>query len=220
MLMPVRKRTISTGVAVSLVIGVAAVVAVAVGGCGGGSSRATVSHSAPIAKATTATTAAVQPPHVRILSPRTGAHTGTTLTVNVRVTGTLPRGARFLRYTLDSSLTRKGAAHLTFHGLAPGRHRLEVTLTDDARAHAVSVFTVRAPTPAPATPIPSAPAPAQTTTTMQTTQAVAPPPKPETSPSPTTTPKPPASSPGIPQGNGGDGDSDNNGGPSDGDGNV
>jgi hypothetical protein len=147
-------------------------------------------------------------PHLSILSPRAGAHTASTLTVRVALSGAT-NGAQRFRYVLDRRLTRFGPARLTFHDLAPGRHSLEVLLATTGTARASTTFTVRAPahvaSPAPAQtqPTVSTPAPAPTTT--------APPPK----------ASPPPSSGGIPQGpNAGDGDGDNNGAPSDGDGNL
>ncbi len=186
-------------------------------GCGGGSSAMTATTRAPVAvPATTAARPASAPtPHLSILSPRAGAHTASTLTVRVALSGAT-NGAQRFRYVLDRRLARSGSARLTFHDLAPGRHRLEVLSAAVSTVRASTTFTVSAPAPAaipapvPAQPTVSTPAPAPTT----------PPPTKTTAPAP-----PKASSPessgGIPQGpNAGDGDGDNNGGPSDGDGNI
>jgi hypothetical protein len=194
--------------------GISVAAGFALGGCG--------SSAGPVAKVTQSTgasstpatpVAVVRPPRLRILSPKRDSHTGTTVTVSVLLTGSPAGGSRLLRYVLDGSLTRGGPARLTFHGLAPGRHRLEAMLNDDRSVRGGVAFTVSAPAPIAALPVaPSEPAPSQTTAS----------PSPATAPSqtapPVSTPKPPPST-GIPQGGGGDGDGDNSGGPSDGDGN-
>jgi hypothetical protein len=193
-------------------------------GCGGGGASTTTPASAGAqASSSSRPSAALQPatvpvPRLSILSPRTGAHTASTLTVGVALEGAARGGARRFRYVLDHRLTRLGSAHLTFHDLAPGRHRLEVFLATNGASRATTAFTVRAPAPI------AIAAPVQTTP-MTTSSQPAPTPSP---PSPPTTgeasPPPTAASPsppggGIPQGGGGDGDGDNSGGPSDGDGN-
>ncbi|HEY1457343.1 MAG TPA: hypothetical protein VGF15_02390 [Solirubrobacteraceae bacterium] len=196
--------------------------AIAASGCGNSTQTKTQSTQTPVtARVSTTPPRAVVPPaapHLSILSPRAGAHTGSTLTVRVAISGTANTGARRLRYVLDRRLTRLGSARLTFHALAPGRHRLEVFLSGENRGHASTTFTVRAPAPV-ANPLPAQAAstvpasPAPTTTTMHT-------PEPTTSsPPPPSRTTPPASG-GIPQNGGGDGDGDNSGGPSDGDGNL
>jgi hypothetical protein len=105
--------------------------------------------------------------------------------------------SRRLHYELDGRLSRTAGTHLTFHDLAPGRHRLAVVLSTGGQARASTTFTVRAPVPVPA----PEPAPAQ-----------------EAAPPASSSPAPSSSK--IPQNNGGDADEDNNGGPSDGDGNL
>jgi hypothetical protein len=193
-------------------------------GCGGGSAAMTSTARAPVATSaiTAAKPASAPTPHLSIRSPRMGAHTASTLTVHVALSGAT-NGAQRFRYVLDRRLARSGSARLTFHGLAPGRHRLEVLSAADSTVSASTTFTVRAPAPvaipapARAQPTVSTAAPAPTTT--------APPPR-TPSPSKATAPAPPKTSPppasgGIPQGpNAGDGDGDNSGGPSDGDGNI
>jgi hypothetical protein len=145
-----------------------------------------------------------------------GAHIASTLTVSVALDGAGGSARRF-RYVLDHRLTRFGSAHLTFHDLAPGHHRLEVFLATNGASRATTAFTVHRPAPV------AIPAPAQTTPMTTSSQpAPTPPPPPTTSEAP---PPPKAASPsqpggGIPQGGGGDGDGDNSGGPSDGDGNI
>ena len=107
--------------------------AVAVSACGSGassstSSASTASTSAPAAASTQASTPATSvsapTPHLTILSPRAGGHTGSTLTVRVAATGAASGAQRF-RYVLDGHFTRSGSTHVTFHELAPGVHRLE-----------------------------------------------------------------------------------------------
>jgi hypothetical protein len=126
------------------------------------------------------------------------------VTVRAVVIGAAPAHHVLLRYVLDGRRARKGPGHVQFQNLAPGRHRLVVTLAGNVSVKATSSFVVRQPPPAPA----SAPAPAP-----------APQPAPTPAPAPAAAPPPPPSNP-IPQNNGGDQDSDNNGGPSDGDGNL
>lgn len=190
--------------------------------CGSSSSA---SHAKPIAAAAS-TVSNPQPPaaHLRILSPRPGAHTGRTVIVRVRLTGGGSPGRRAFVYRLDRHHPQRAGALFTLRHLQSGHHRLVVSFDDGAKASAAIAFTVKAPKPQPAAaPVPTtAAAPAPTTSTAAAPPASTPttaPPPPATS---TTTasppPKPPAS--GIPQNNGGDGDADNNGGPSDGDGNI
>jgi hypothetical protein len=206
-------------------------------GCGTGAS--TQKSTPVVAKAAGApvATAAVTP-HLTILAPRAGARTGSTLTVHVTVSGAPAGGAPRLRYVLDRRLVRFGSERLTLHGLAPGRHTLEVRALSSGAARASTTFTVRAPAPVaipmsaqapagavaapPSTPTNSAPQAAPPTHTVPAATRPAPAPAPPTTsapaPPPSTSPSPPSG--GIPQGGGGDGDSDNSGGPSDGDGNV
>jgi hypothetical protein len=184
-------------------------------GCGSGGSSSTTG-AAPVAAQTHSAPrpVAAAPPRLSILSPRTGAHTSSTLTVRVALHGAPDDGARF-SYVLDHRLRRLGSARLTFHDLAPGHHRVEVSLVASSTASRAAVaFTVRAPVPV------AAPAPMETT---PTTTASEPPPITTTtppSPSPSRTTPTPQPTEGIPQGGGGDGDGDNSGGPSDGDGNM
>jgi hypothetical protein len=198
--------------------------AVLAAGCGGSSSSSSSSTAAaqvaPAANTTAAKSKAqpAHPIHLRIVSPKPGAHIGQTLTVRVRLTGANGTHARF-HYVLGS-IKRTAGAKITFHGVAAGRHDLNVTLASNPHVHASLVVTVRPPKPPPvATPATTSQAPAPTTTSSPTpappptTTQSAPPPPP-----PTTTKTSPPPSGGIPQGNGGDADGDNNGGPSDGDG--
>jgi hypothetical protein len=188
-------------------------------GCGGGSSAMTATTRAPVAAPaiTAAKPASAPTPHLSILSPRMGAHTASTLTVRVALSGAPAGGAQRFRYVLDRRLARSGSARLTFHDLAPGRHRLEVLSAAGSTVSASTTFTVRAPAPV------AIPAPARAQPTVST---AAPAPTTATPAPQTTAPAPPKASPppasgGIPQGpNAGDGDGDNNGGPSDGDGNI
>jgi hypothetical protein len=170
-------------------------------GCGGGSSSS-APNSTPAAttaaQSSASTTPATPVAHLAVLSPHHGQSTGSTVTIRVSLHGGAPGGDARLRYVLDGRITRIGGSRLTFHGLAPGRHRLRVLLSPGTQAEASTTFTVRAPAPAPA-------------------PVEAPPPQPE-SPPPASG-APPASG-GIPQNGGGDGDEDNSGGPSDGDGNI
>jgi hypothetical protein len=96
---------------------------------------------------------------VHIMSPRAGSHTGQDLTVRIRVTGTASGRVHAFRYLLDGVLTRHGDGRLTFHGLAPGRQHLVVSVTGQPTVHAAAVFVVRAPPPPPAPPPMSNPAP-------------------------------------------------------------
>jgi hypothetical protein len=197
--------------------------AVIVAGCGSSSSSSTTTAAnvAPAANTSTAK-AKTQPAHtirLRIVSPRPGAHTGQTLTIHVKLTGASAHSARF-RYVLGS-VKRSAGSKITFHGVAPGRHDLTVTLASNQHIRASEVVTVHAPAATPPTPTTQAVAP----TTSSPTPAPAPAPPPTTTkstppPAPPTTTKttPPPS--GIPQNGGGDADGDNNGGPSDGDGNI
>lgn len=196
-------------------------------GCGSSTSKKTssaASTSAPVARSSSARAPASAPvAHLSVLSPRAGAHTGSTLTVRVALSGARTPATPRFRFVLDHRLTRSGSDRLTFHDLAPGRHRLEVVLAGSSPSRATTTFTVRAPAPvavpattqAEATVSTPAPAPTTATAPQQT-----PPPRKTTAPA---APKasPPQSGGGIPQGpNAGDGDGDNNGGPSDGDGNI
>jgi hypothetical protein len=196
----------------------------AASGCGGGTS--TTKAPAAVTQASNAPQPAVAVPirHLSILSPRVGAHAAATLTVRVTLTGTATSGARRFRYVLDHRLTRSGSDRLTFHNLAPGRHRLEVIWPNASPSHAATTFIVRAPAPV-AVPVPAQAQPTTSTPLPPPTSTIPPP----RTPPPTktaTSPAPPQASPpqsngGIPQGpNAGDGDGDNNGGPSDGDGNM
>ena len=208
-------------------LGASLALVLAASGCGSSTPRKTSSAaktSATIAQTSGAgAPASALPPHLSILSPRAGTHTASTLTVRVALSG-VTNGAQRFRYVLDRRLTRSGSTRLTFHDLAPGRHRLEVLSVAENTVGASTTFTVRAPAPV-AIPVParsqptvSTPAPASTTTT--------PLPRTPLPPTKTTAPAPPKASPpptsgGIPQGpDAGDGDGDNNGGPSDGDGNI
>jgi hypothetical protein len=208
--------------------------ALALAACGCGSSTSTKTSTAVTTSAAVTQTSSVKRQlsapalHLSILSPRVGAHTASTLTVRVAVSGAPPGSTQRFRYVLDRRLTRFGSARLTFHGLASGRHRLEVLLAARATGHATTTFVVRAPTPV-AIPMPVQPQPtASTPAAAPTTPNIPTPPQHTTSPqhSTTTSPpqhtttSPPPSSGGIPQGGGGDGDGDNSGGPSDGDGNI
>jgi hypothetical protein len=196
----------------------------AASGCGSGSSptaRPPVAGQARTPKLITAAT-----PHLSILSPRASAHTSSTLTVRVALSGAPAHGTQRFRYVLDSRLARIGSARLTFHDLAPGRHRLEVRLAATSTSRATTTFTVRTPRPiavvVPAEAPHTTPVPAQPTRTTSTIPPPSTPPPSTKATTPAPTPKavPPKSSGGIPQGGGGDGDSDNSGGPSDGDGNL
>ncbi len=194
--------------------------AVVASGCGSSSTSPTTGSATTAQASTAAATAPAPAPRLSILSPRTGSHTAPTLTVRVALSGTPSVGGERFRYVLDRRLTRSGAARLTFHDLAPGRHLLEVLSTGTGATPKVTTFTVRAPAPA---PIPS---PAQVPSTASTPPptVASPPPAPPTATSPPPAPAPttsaPAASGGIPQNGGGDGDRDNSGGPSDGDGNL
>jgi hypothetical protein len=184
----------------------AVALAVILVGCGSGASKTTLSNTTNAQVSTAPRTAAVAP-RLLILTPRRGSHTGQSPTVRVGLSGANPTGRRAFRYLLDGRIARLGSARLTFHELAPGRHRLLAMLAADGRVHASSFFVVRAPAPAKTSE--SAPTMATTTPTPE--------PAPASAPAPRETPP---STGGIPQNNGGDQDSDNNGAPSDGDGNV
>jgi hypothetical protein len=196
-----------------------ALLALLVAGCGGSSAKSVTTSRTPVA-ATTVSHAQAPSAHLRIISPRAGAHTGSTLTVRVRLRGISPTGPRAFVYVLDHQRARRAGSKLTFLNLRPGRHRLLVSFNDRARASAKVAFIVRAPAPTPAPAAAAAPIP--TTTTAPPPTTAAPPPATTTTPPPstTTTAPPPPPSTGIPQGNAGDRDGDNNGGPTDGDGNI
>jgi hypothetical protein len=193
-------------------------VAAAVAGCAGSGAGSTTTSAAkrtPVST-TRANVGPAAPPavHLSVLSPRAGAHTGSTLTVRIADTGAPSDAPQRFRYVLDGRVMRSGPSHLTFHDLASGRHMLQVA-TVDGTGKASTTFTVRAPAPAVTQAATEAP---------HTTVATPPPPPP---PPVTTTAAPPAKatpSPageGIPQGPGaGDGDGDNHGEPSDGDGDI
>src|SRR5262249_39066426 len=110
----------------------AVAIAALAAGCGGSSSSSTSSTDAAqvgpaAATSTTKTKAApAHPVHLRIISPKAGAHTGETLTVRVKLTGAPTGHARF-HYVLGS-IKRSAGAKITFHGVAAGRHHLKVTL--------------------------------------------------------------------------------------------
>ncbi len=197
--------------------------ALLIGGCGGGSSGSTTTSTpaTTAAQASTTTATAVTAPvlHLSVLSPHAGAHTGSTVTVHVALSGAPSGDTQRVRYVLDDRLSRSGSRTLTFHDLAPGRHHVEVLVGHGGGAHASTTFIVRAPAPAVVPAV--VPAPAEVRPTTAT-----PPPTTSMPEAVHTTPKappakasPPESSGGIPQG-GGDGDGDNSGGPSDGDGNI
>jgi hypothetical protein len=197
-------------------VGVAAAAGLIGGGCGTSSAPSSPTNaSLPRATSTTATTVRAVSPRLRILSPREGAVTGSTVTARLALTGEAVIGSVGFRYVLDGRLVRFGTTRLTFHELAPGRHRLVVALATNRSIRATRLFSVQMPRSTPATsesPVrtePTREAPAAPETPSQTTRS-------------TSTPTPPPAAPegAIPQGNGGDHDSDNNGGPSDGDGNV
>jgi hypothetical protein len=197
--------------------------ALAISACGS-SHAASPSHAqttrVAAASATTKSAAPDPPPpvaHLRIISPRRGAHTAPNLTVRVAVTGASASGSRAFMYVLDGTLSRRGSARLTFHDLAPGRHHLLVALLARRSTRATVSFTVAAPPPPPS---PGPASSAQPSTPALAPPTAAPPPPPTMTQPPAPTPAPPPSM-GIPQGlNAGDGDADNNGAPSDGDGNV
>src|SRR5581483_1888020 len=205
----------------------ATLAALVVAGCGGSSSSSHSSSAAtgtPVTSASsTSTTTAARPSRplrLHIVSPRAGAHTAQNLTVRVALTGTASGRVHSFRYVLDGVLTRHGDARLAFHGLAPGRQHLVVSVPGDRGLQATEVFVVRAP-PAPVAPAPVASTPAPTAPSTMTTPAPTTPAPTTAAPPPaTTTPAAPAPAPasGIPQGGGGDMDGDNSGGPSDGDG--
>jgi hypothetical protein len=195
----------------------------AASGCGGGTS--TIKTPATVTQASNAPQPAVAAPvrHLSIVSPRAGAHTAATLTVRVKLTGTATNGAQPFRYVLDRRVTRSGSDGLTFHNLAPGRHRLEVIWPSASPSHVATTFIVRAPARV-VVPVPAQAQPAASTPILP--PSTSPPPRTSPPTKTTTAPASPQASPpqsngGIPQGpNAGDGDGDNNGGPSDGDGNL
>lgn len=183
-------------------MGAAAALALSASACGSGhaSPRTTAPTAATAAPTTTTATPPPAPVHLRIVSPRRGAHVKSTLTVRVSLTGSGPHAA--LKYVLDGRFTHLGSSRVTFRDLAPGQHHLVVFLASRPSVRAKVSFTVPAPPPPP-TP----------------TTSAAPPPTTSAAPPPPTTQAPPPNS--IPQGaNAGDGDADNHGGPTDGDGNV
>jgi len=208
-------RTGPLGVSLGLIL--------AASGCGGGTSTTKAREAVTQASNAPQPAAAAPVRHLSILSPRVGAHTAATLTVRVRLTGAATSGLQRFQYVLDHRLTRSGSDRLTFHDLAPGRHRLEVILAGASPSRATTTFTVRAPTPS-ASPVPAQSQPTVSTPIPPPTSST-PPPRTQP-PTRTTAPAPPKANPpqssgGIPQGpNAGDGDGDNNGAPSDGDGNV
>ena len=202
-------------------VAASALLALLVAGCGGSSAKSVTTSRTPVA-ATTVSHAQAPSAHLRIISPRAGAHTGSTLTVRVRLPGISPTGPRAFVYVLDHQRARRAGSKLTFLNLRPGRHRLLVSFNDRARASAKVAFIVRAPAPTPgsrcggrADPYhhhrlpPRRPRPRHPTDDYYAAPA-----------STTTTAPPPPPSTGIPQGNAGDRDGDNNGGPTDGDGNI
>ncbi|HEY2259685.1 MAG TPA: hypothetical protein VGH45_08225 [Solirubrobacteraceae bacterium] len=211
-------------------------VALAISACGGSSSSSTTTAAAATtqAAATTTTTPSAPKPRLKTLTPRAGAHTGSSVAVKVALIGGKATGAKPFRYVLDGH-TRFGTHRVVFHGVKPGHHHLIVTLADDRSVRTQTKFVVKAPPPQPApvvttsTPTQTtatAPAPAPTTTAAPaptTTAAPAPPTTTAAPPTTTAAPPPTTTSPpaggGIPQG-GGDGDGDNSGGPTDGDGNI
>ncbi len=190
----------------------------ALAGCGSSSSHTTsnVAASAPASTApAVATTAAARRATLTVLSPRAGEHTGSTVTVRVRLDGAPSGTAHAFRYVLDGRVTRHAGDTVTFSEVAPGRHRVEVLLSADGTVKAERSFAVRAPVPAP-----TQAAPEQPMTTEQHQPEPAPEAKKEPAPKAAEPKEPAPSSGGIPQNGGGDGDGDNSGGPSDGDGNV
>jgi hypothetical protein len=205
------------------------IVALLLSGCGGSSASSNSAAQTPTATQASTTAATPAPAlHLAILAPRAGSHTGSTLTVHVAVSGEPSGTSAHFRYVLDHDPSRTGSSHLTFHDIAPGRHRLAV-LTTTGGGRASTTFIVRAPAPV------SVAAPVEATHTTTTPVQVPhedrapeavhttakPPPKPAPKPAPEPTQTAPVEpSNGIPQGNGGDGDGDNNGAPSDGDGNI
>jgi hypothetical protein len=191
-------------------------------GCGSSSSSTTAASKPAPTGLTTATTTTAPVRRIRILAPRSGAHTGQTVTVRVEVTGSPRIASDLVSLRLDGGRVKRGSARFILRGLAPGFHHLVLLLDNDHAVRATRSFVVRTPAPAPP------PAPVQTTPPTTQTQAPSPaPPPPAPAPGPAPTPAPTTNSPppttpsgGIPQGNGGDMDSDNNGGPTDGDGNI
>jgi hypothetical protein len=195
-------------------------------GCGG-------TQSNPPAKPTAAAANTVsnpQPPtaHLRVLSPRPGAHTSRTVVVRVRLIGGGSPGHGAFAYRLDRRPPRRGSSRITFRHLPPGRHRLVISFANGTRARAIVAFTVTAPKPRPGpsaapaatTPSPNVAAPSPTTAAPAVSSSTTTTPPPPATSSTTASPPPPPAPTGIPQNNGGDQDGDNNGGPTDGDGNI
>lgn len=190
----------------------------AAAGCGASATSTTTTQST--ASRSQPAAARVPALHVRILSPRSGAATGTVVTVRVSVSQAGQSRKPRLSYALDRHSLRSHGGRVVLRGLTAGRHHLVVTVPGSPAARATAVFHVVPPRPvSPAAATATAPQPTVTTTT-------APPPQTSTSPPPaTTTTTAPAATPppatgGIPQNGGGDGDGDNHGAPSDGDGNI
>ena len=207
----------------SLALGAAVLVA----GCGS-SAKSTTSTPGATAPVPTATTAAPPAGTIEVLAPRNGAHTGSTVTVRVRVLSAAPAQPaprKPFRYLLDGRARGSGGPVFRLAGLRAGRHRLTVVLAAQPAVRGTSSFVVRAAA-APAAHATTTTATTPTVTPTHTTPAPSAPvrrtPKAHvpTTPTHTTPSTPPKKSGGIPQGNGGDGDADNNGGPDDGDGNV
>ena len=188
--------------------------AVALTGCGGSnSSTRKAAVVAPTATSSSRSSTTADPskparkPRLRILSPRAGTTTKSTVAVRVALAGAHIAGSGAVKYVLDGSITRTGSTRLTFTGLAPGDHHLVVSLTANRSVKAAVAFAVAVP---PAPPV-----------TTMTTAVPTPPATTRTSALPPATTTTPAAGNGIPQGpNAGDGDGDNHGAPSDGDGNI
>jgi hypothetical protein len=181
---------------------------------------------------TTSTSRAIAPPSppaanaaahasIAFLSPRAGAHVGST--VHVRIHRSEAGRVRFILDGRSQHLT--GASTIVYRHLRPGEHRVRAELLvasgQGSAATAVVRFRVRSPhitapaAPPPVTTTAPAPPPAVTTTATPTvTTQTAPPVQTQT------TAAPPAPATGIPQNGGGDDDADNHGAPSDGDGNI
>jgi hypothetical protein len=156
----------------------ASILSLGLAACGAGqSSQPTTTTNVAAASTSTTTTTPASPPHLRIVSPRHGAHTKQTLTVRLSLTGAKAGGQRAFTYILGGRLTRLGSARLTFHGLAAGHQHLVVALASHRTVKASVSFTVMAPPPPPApapaasTPATMAPAPMNPPSTMQTTPA-------------------------------------------------
>ena len=142
----------------------ASILALALTACGAGHSSqpSTTTGVAAASTPTSTTTPAPAPappaPHLRIVSPRRGAHTEQTLTIRLSLTGAPAAGQRGFRYILGGRLTRVGSARLTFHGLAAGHQHLVVALASRRSVKASVSFTVIAPPPPASAPAMSAPA--------------------------------------------------------------